>query len=238
MGIPIDSPLISIWVARVLLPEEVTDAKPCVKSMPMRIFEPRLRAVSLFVLCYMAAGLAFIAYQQNLEFVFYGAMMIGFIWLVLFMDRRVCFHSMTLWLLAIWGLLHLAGGNVPIPQSIAEPGHSGALYNMRLAPWLPKFDQIVHAFGFASATLASYEAISAHFGRALVLRFPVLVFLFLVAMGLGAMNEVVEFAAVLLMPETNVGDYRNNSWDLVCNGIGSFLMLAWLKLGGERVLAR
>ena len=40
-------------------------------------------------------------------------------------------------------------------------------------------------------------------------------------LGFGALNEVVEFVATLLIPETNVGGYRNTGWDLVANLIGA-----------------
>jgi hypothetical protein len=38
--------------------------------------------------------------------------------------------------------------------------------------------------------------------------------------GFGALNEVIEFAATLLVPETNVGGYLNTGWDLVANLVG------------------
>ena len=42
-------------------------------------------------------------------------------------------------------------------------------------------------------------------------------------MGLGAMNEIIEFIAVLLIPETNVGGYENTGWDLVSNAVGAVI---------------
>ena len=39
-------------------------------------------------------------------------------------------------------------------------------------------------------------------------------------MGLGALNEIIEFIAVLIIPETNVGGYVNTGWDLVANLTG------------------
>ena len=39
--------------------------------------------------------------------------------------------------------------------------------------------------------------------------------------GFGALNEVVEFIAVLTIPETNVGGYENTGWDLVANLVGA-----------------
>ena len=43
------------------------------------------------------------------------------------------------------------------------------------------------------------------------------------ALGFGALNEVVEFAATMLVPETNVGGYENTGWDLVSNLVGVLL---------------
>ena len=39
------------------------------------------------------------------------------------------------------------------------------------------------------------------------------------ALGLGALNEVIEFIATLTMA-TNVGGYVNTGWDLVANLVG------------------
>ena len=39
-------------------------------------------------------------------------------------------------------------------------------------------------------------------------------------MGLGAINEIIEFSAVLLLPDTNVGGF-NTALDLVVNALGA-----------------
>jgi hypothetical protein len=54
-------------------------------------------------------------------------------------------------------------------------------------------------------------------------------------MGLGAVNEVIEFAAVLLLPNTNVGGYMNTGWDLVANMVGSLVAAVLIYFGRERV---
>ncbi len=55
------------------------------------------------------------------------------------------------------------------------------------------------------------------------------------AMGLGAVNEMVEFTAVLIVPDTNVGGYSNTALDLVFNAIGavSAMLLNILARGLE-----
>ena len=40
-------------------------------------------------------------------------------------------------------------------------------------------------------------------------------------LGFGAANEVIEFIAVLLVPNTNVGGYINTGWDLIANLTGA-----------------
>jgi hypothetical protein len=40
-------------------------------------------------------------------------------------------------------------------------------------------------------------------------------------MGLGALNEIIEFSAVMLVPNTNVGGYYNTALDLAFNGLGA-----------------
>ncbi len=40
-------------------------------------------------------------------------------------------------------------------------------------------------------------------------------------MGLGVLNELIEFSAVLVFPDTNVGGYFNTALDLVFNTLGA-----------------
>jgi len=42
-------------------------------------------------------------------------------------------------------------------------------------------------------------------------------------MGAGALNEIVEFVATVLVPETNVGGYYNTALDLVFNAAGALV---------------
>jgi hypothetical protein len=53
-------------------------------------------------------------------------------------------------------------------------------------------------------------------------------------MGFGALNEVVEFVATLLVPETNVGGYENTGWDLVSNLVGVLLAAIAIRIAGIR----
>jgi uncharacterized membrane protein YjdF len=165
------------------------------------------------------------ARRGNAEFLFYGAVMIVLAGIVIALDRRVRLSNLALLGLVVWALLHLAGGNVPVGESV--------LYSWRPIEWLPKYDQVTHFFGFAIATLVAWEclafAISQRAGAAPRPTWGLLAGAGLIGMGLGALNEVVEFAAHLTLPETNVGGYENTGWDLVSNLTGCVAMALWIR---------
>ena len=202
----------------------------------MYIFTSRLRPITIIVLLYFAAFTTIAISIDNLEFMLYEAVMVLLIALIVWMDKRVEFSKPVLWMLAIWGALHLAGGLIPIPDSLADLDDGDTadkvqvLYNLRLTPYLPRFDQLVHAFGFGICALAAREALAAHLNRPIPINMQMGSVIILIAMGLGAVNEILEFAAVMLIPDTSVGGYINTGWDLVCNGIGAGIAILWMKV--------
>jgi hypothetical protein len=48
-------------------------------------------------------------------------------------------------------------------------------------------------------------------------------------MGFGALNEVIEFIAVLTIPNTNVGGYVNTGFDLVANLVGCVIAAVLIR---------
>lgn len=197
----------------------------------MRRFFRSKGTLALFVSLYMV-GLGGLALARgNTEFVFYGVVMLVLIGLVAWTHTRVGFSWLVLWGLAIWGLLHMAGGNIPVGTD--SEGEDVVLYSFRAAPFVPRYDQIVHALGFFVATLASWEALRAAVRPLGRLRATpgVAVGVGLMGMGWGALNEVVEFVAVITLPSTNVGGYVNTGWDLVSNLVGatSAALLVYLR---------
>lgn len=139
-------------------------------------------------------------------------------WIVAALHARRPFSLLVLWGLAVWQLVHLAGGIIPLGNAV--------LYNVQLIPVLLRYDQAVHAFGFAVATIACAEVLRA--------RIPgpadatVAVMAALGGLGLGATNEVFEFFAAQLM-DTNVGGYVNTGWDLVANSVGAISAGLWVR---------
>jgi len=194
------------------------------------------RLLIFFVILYMIVC-SFLAYQQgNSEFLMYAIVMVMFIALAMALHLRIRFSPTALWLLAIWGLLHMCGGTIPInPQltdafraasTTEEQPTSAVLYSLRYFPNFPRYDQLVHTLGFFSATVACYEAVRVLLNARRSI--PLAIVAILMGIGLGALNEVIEFIAVLTMPETNVGGYENTAWDLVANTIGATIAGLWL----------
>ena len=182
-------------------------------------------AVAVFTIAYMLGFGGLALARGNTEFVFYWLAMAVMIAVTVWIHLRVGFSPVVLWLLAIWGMLHMAGGTVPIPPELASgEGALPVLYSLKLTPWLPKYDQATHAFGFFGATLASLEAlIAAMRGRGGGVRVGVglAAAAVLCGMGLGALNEVLEFVVTLTVQKHNVGGYENTGWDLVSNLVGA-----------------
>lgn len=197
----------------------------------------RLWPVASFTAVYLAAATVGAFATGNLEFAFYIAVMlvlIGVVWLV---HRSVDLTPAALWALSIWGLVHMAGGLVAVPESWPVAGDINVLYSLWLIPERFKYDQLVHAYGFGVATWVCWQGI-----RATIRRrgggdaAPTLGLMVLAAtssMGLGALNELVEFAATLLVPETNVGGYMNTGWDLVANFVGAAAAATIIRMRGS-----
>ncbi len=175
----------------------------------------------LLTVSYIIGFTAYYVSIQNYEFLWYVLVLVG---LSLFIALTLKRSKLPLWilsLLSLWGLLHMAGGGVRIG------GH--VLYAQVLIPFIQhgemtilKYDQAVHAFGFGLTAVIFYFLVSRKTGTAI----PVLWLAILsicAAMGLGALNEVVEFSASLALSSNGVGGYINTGLDLVSNMVGAII---------------
>lgn len=200
-----------------------------------------LAAIAVFTALYLAAAIVGAINTGNSEFVFYIGVMFVLIAIVGVVHWQVGLSIGVLAALSVWGLAHMAGGLVPVPESWPINGDIRVLYSWWIVPERLKYDQVVHAYGFGVTTCVAWEALRASIARrvktpARELRptAPWLTLCALAGMGLGGLNEVVEFAATLLMPKTNVGGYVNTGWDLVSNGIGCALAAIGLWIAGRQ----
>jgi uncharacterized membrane protein YjdF len=174
--------------------------------------------VAIFTAAYLAIATPFAVANHNTEFLFYIGVVIVLAVVVVLVHRRVNLSQTALMLLSAWGLLHMLGGLLRIPAELTDNG-SGVLYSLWLIPNYLKYDQVVHAYGFGVATWVCWECVRTIPG--IKPTTGVLALCWLAGMGLGALNEIVEFTAVVTIPGTNVGGYLNTGWDLVANAVGA-----------------
>lgn len=190
-------------------------------------------AVALFTGGYVLAFTVWFLVTGNHEFVVYVLTMLILIALVGGSLRSAEYPLPMLWALSAWGLLHMAGGGVPVGDSV--------LYSAQVIPVTPpngemtllKYDQLVHAYGFGVTAWVLWHLMRRHY-PVLEGSWTILVYPALAAMGLGALNEIIEFTAVLAVPETNVGGYLNTALDLVFNALGAVTAMVIIALATRR----
>ncbi|WP_437206703.1 DUF2238 domain-containing protein [Planctomicrobium sp. SH664] len=210
------------------------------RKRPLIAFSKSDWAAALFTVAYILPAFVISLQRGNSEFLIYVAVLVIVLTLVTLLHLQVRLHPLSLWGLSLWGLLHMLGGLATIPSKwTVSAGADPVLYNWWLIPGRLKFDQVVHAYGFGLTTWICWQGLQ----RALANRgvdlspSPGLVLLCIMAgMGFGAFNEVIEFIATVILPETNVGGYENTGWDLVANLVGSLVAgVAILARGSARV---
>jgi len=192
--------------------------------------------VAVFTLAYMAAAVVAAITGRNFEFVFYIAVMAILIAIVSALYLHVGLSTVALWALSIWRLSHMAGGLVHVPESWPINGDVRVLYSLWLIPDHLKYDHVVHAYGFAVTTWLCWQVLHngvTKAGQTIRPTFGIMVLCGAGGLGFGALNEVIEFIATLLMPSTNVGGYVNTGWDLVANTVGCTLAATAIWLRGR-----
>lgn len=199
---------------------------------------PRLLPLCLFTTAYIAAAAAVSVASGNREFVFYIIVMLVLISAVFLVHSRVRLTGGLLWAFSFWGLLHMAGGLCPLPGSWSFHGEHSVLYSWWIIPDRLKYDQVVHAYGFGITTWLCWHilhrALRQPDGNGVRPTLGMLTLCAAAGMGFGALNEVVEFIAVLTIPNTNVGGYENTGWDLVSNLTGAITAALVIRFGPRR----
>jgi hypothetical protein len=157
--------------------------------------------------------------NRNFEFLWYVLVLIGFALFIGFTLKKSQFPLWLLLLLSLWGLLHMAGGGVQIA------GH--VLYAQVLIPIIQngefiilRYDQVVHAFGFGVTAIVFYFLLSRKVS-AQISPFWLGIISISGATGLGALNEIIEFAAAAILSNSGVGGYVNTGLDLISNLTGA-----------------
>ncbi len=181
---------------------------------------PGWKFVAAFTAVYLTIAIPS-AIQNSTEFLIYCSEVILLSLALAYVHSRFHFHLASLWCLSFWGLAHLSGGLVHVPEDWNTLG-SNLLYNLWLIPGCLKYDQAVHFYGYAILTWVNWQILR-QVTNVSAPTFELTIIMVATTMGVGSLNEVVEFLASLVLPNNNVGDYTNYGWDLVSNSLGSIL---------------
>lgn len=183
----------------------------------------QLYPLAAFSIVYMIFSGIIAFTTSNPEFAVYLLLLVILGIIILILHDRVNLPQSLLWCFSIWGLAHMMGGMLTIPET------NDVLYNYWLIPDFLRYDQLIHAFGFGITTWACWLCLRAIQPKAHPTSGPLSLVLF-AGLGLGALNETIEFSLTLLLPKTNVGDYNNIGWDLVFNLIGGLIAVITIRM--------
>lgn len=208
-------------------------------AAPARPLTLPVIVIALGTIGYVLAASIAAAVLDNTEFVFYIAVMLVLMASVGATHWRLILPAGMLAALSAWGLLHMAGGLVPVPESWPIAGDQRVLYSWQIVMlpgwgWL-KYDQVVHAYGFGVTTWLCWSCLARWMvARDLVPRpsLGLLVLCIAAGCGFGAFNEVVEYAATTFTT-TNVGGYENTARDLVSNLVGSVVAAMMIRVRAD-----
>ena len=88
----------------------------------------RLWPVAAFTLGYLLVAASIAVSSGNLEFLLYIVVMLILIFAVWLVDRHVVLNAPVLWGLSVWGVAHMAGGLLVVPNGWPVEGQSRVLY--------------------------------------------------------------------------------------------------------------
>jgi putative membrane protein len=182
------------------------------------------KAILAFTILYVLGFGVYFLKNFNIEFIGYVVLMFGIFGVLYGTLHKTKFPTYILAGISIWGLMHMMGGSIQTAD--------GVLYTWRIFPFydgggeffILKFDQVVHAFLYGVVALMFLHLLNSYFriqhSRALVFVIAVMA-----ALGVSAVNEMVEFVAVLTVPGNGVGGYYNTLLDIIFNFSGAVVAL-------------
>jgi putative membrane protein len=188
------------------------------------------QAVIAFSAFYLLGGAFFFLSRGNLEFVIYVGVIVG-VFALLFGTLKITqFPVYILWLVSIWGLLHVLGGSV---QTV-----DGVLFAYKIYPLLDwggdfyilKYDQVVHAFLYGVMALVFWHVLT-HTLKVTQPKWILVILALMASMGVSAMNEIMEFLIAVSIENNGVGGYENAMLDLIFNFSGAVIGMVVLWIG-------
>ncbi|MCK5321059.1 DUF2238 domain-containing protein [Candidatus Pacearchaeota archaeon] len=181
-----------------------------------------LRLPTILIYLFLSSLLIYFVSLGNYEFISYAVVVGLLYYVVLRADRYYDFPVYSIWLFGIWIVSHMLGGALYFGGT--------RLYDLVLIPLfngggefvILKYDQLIHVYCYVAFAILVYFMLKKHFkeGQTKAL----IIFTILAAIGVGLLNEVVEFGMVVFADAADaVGGYYNTALDLVFNLVGAVM---------------
>jgi putative membrane protein len=165
----------------------------------------------IFTLLYSIRG--------NYEFLGYAIATLLLVIVLMWSDKWFKFSNMSYILFSIWMFLHMFGGwlivgdgrlyDVVFYEFVGDPFH------------ILRYDQIIHAFCYFMFTLVTFDIVKSLRRK---VSFVTVLVAVLASIGIGSLNEVIEFGMVIFLGAGEaVGGYINTGLDMVANLLGAVL---------------
>lgn len=172
---------------------------------------------------------------NNYEFIGYVFVMFFLAYVAYVLNKKYDFSPGVLLGLSIWGILHMTGGILIVK--------GGVLYRLILIPIyqhpkiqefvILKFDQFAHLYFYFFATIFSFYLLKPYLKQGYSKKM-IYVLLIFIGMGIGALNEIIEFSLVLAFESTGVGGYYNTLLDIIFNTLGAIVAVLYIHFGGKK----
>jgi hypothetical protein len=133
--------------------------------------------------------------------------------------RRAALPGLLAAGLAIAAIAALAGGLINVGQNVLYNASIGP-YSKTLGTHFLQYDHLAHGYVSFVVAFACWVMLAAPHAGADHRR-ELVILAVGAALGVGALNEMVEFLATLAHHGAHAGGYGNTGWDLVCNFIGA-----------------
>jgi hypothetical protein len=170
----------------------------------------------------------FFFFEGNYEFLGYFPFLLFFIFFVAVTLTETRLPNTLLALLLLWFLMCMLGGSLHVGDAKLYDTMVWHLYGKGTELAFLRYDQLVHLLGTGLLAAAIHWSIRTRSPQTKIIWR--IAFGALVAMGLGTLNEIIEFSAVLILPNTGVRGYYNNELDLVFNALGAIGAVLLIEL--------
>jgi Predicted membrane protein (DUF2238) len=172
---------------------------------------------------YLFWGGVYFIQDFNLEFVIYVGVIVAILGTVFSTVSYTKFPLWQLWLLSLWGLLHVLGGAVQTLDGVLFAYKVYPLLDLGGDFYILKYDQIVHMYLYGVVALMAYHLFTTKWRDAK--GWLVALAAVLTSLGVSSLNEIMEFLIAVTIERNGVGGYENAMLDLIFNLSGAIIAI-------------